>query len=80
MYMKIYGPPEEVFDSWPEVRKAAVRGNFEQLPIRAGVLNHAEYDSLQRTDMLKLTKSAKRGSKVTLDVEDSSGAPIPARV
>ena len=44
--MKIYGPPKEFFDSWPEAMKAAARENFELLPIRVGVLNNVEYDRL----------------------------------
>jgi hypothetical protein len=47
VYMKIYGPPKTVFESWPEARKQAVKGNFELLPIRVGVLNDAEWKQLK---------------------------------
>lgn len=50
--MQIHGPPKAVFDSWPEARKKAVRGNFEILPVRVSILNDVEWDHLkvQRTD------------------------------
>jgi hypothetical protein len=52
VYMQIHGPPKAVFDSWPEVRKEAVRANFEKFPIRISVLNDVEWDRLkvERTD------------------------------
>lgn len=50
--MQIHGPPKAVFDSWPEARREAVRGNFEILPIRVSVLDDVEWDLLkvERTD------------------------------
>lgn len=47
VYMEIYGPPKAVFDSWPEARKQAVKGNFELLPIRIGVLDDVEWEQLK---------------------------------
>jgi hypothetical protein len=52
MYMEVHGPPKAVFDTWSEARKEAVRGNFEIVPIRVGVLDGVEWDQLkvERTD------------------------------
>jgi hypothetical protein len=52
VYMQIHGPPKVIFDSWPEAKREAVRGNFEILPIRIAVLDGVEWDQLkiERTD------------------------------
>jgi len=52
VYMKIHGPPKAIFDSWPEARRNAVKGNFEILPLRIHLLNDVEWSRLhvERSD------------------------------
>ena len=47
MYMKLYGPPKEVVDAWPEARKEMVKSKLELFPIRVGVLEGVEWEGVE---------------------------------
>jgi hypothetical protein len=50
--MRIYGPPKEVMESWPEARKEFVRKQCALIPINLRVFNDVEWKDLKiaRTD------------------------------
>lgn len=45
--MMIHGPPKAIFESLPEARRNALRGNFESLPLRVRLLDDVEWEQVK---------------------------------
>lgn len=53
LYMRIHGPPKEVFERLPAARQEALRPQFDLFPVRVQILNGVEMGELkiERSDV-----------------------------